>query len=490
MTVPYTTVYSENFVDANGAEWRSGEWTQLTRVGTWNTTIQSNKGYISPAVSGSVPSSGTTLPFTAMKWKDDNIADFELSASMSWGDYVYPGVFFCWDGNINSPNGYFIGLNKQNIAQSTINVSLFFCVNGVMQLLATSSSYSTSTVPMRIRIRFTSAYAASGNSAISTNRIDFRVWDEDLGESGTWTTWNHADGSVWPGGRTSGAIGLASWDGANTNSFDYQTTSNSVSFDNFDLKRIGSSTGTVATGVPTATLLASGTSTTDGTSFTTASISPTLGRTWLAFIMHSNSASQAPTLTGAGLLWTSLTAVIYAAGARRMSVWQGTGTPTAGALTYSLSAGNTMTGFIYGIVEITGAASGTSTTLPTPNLQPIFASTSFGPTNTNTASIAITSGNAFPDVAPYALLIAAFGANISTSGNQFTPTPPATEFFDLAISTPTANMCLMWSNTSASSTLTTTLSSSQSCGGVAVMVQAGHQYEPFDGMAAGTGFVG
>lgn len=94
---------------------------------------------------------------------------------------------------------------------------------------------------------------------------------------------------------------------------------------------------------------------------TTASISPTSGRQWLASVAVSvvggyvTTSSDTVAITGAGLTWTAVGQVKVFGSRRGIYVLKGTGTPSSGALTITFTpgAGATFESFKWGIVEIT-----------------------------------------------------------------------------------------------------------------------------------------
>lgn len=93
--------------------------------------------------------------------------------------------------------------------------------------------------------------------------------------------------------------------------------------------------------------------TTAGTSFATASISPTANRLVLAGVVSHNTTTLAsPTLTGNGLTWVSVAAVNLGS-ARRLSVFRAMGSsPSAGAVTIDFGAVS-QTACCWSIVQLT-----------------------------------------------------------------------------------------------------------------------------------------
>ncbi len=106
-----------------------------------------------------------------------------------------------------------------------------------------------------------------------------------------------------------------------------------------------------------ATSLTSGFDATDGSEFTTESISPTANRLVLASVISMRSPSaQAPTLVGNGLTWVQVSTSIGEGGTRRLTVFRGMGTPSAG--TVVISTGPSHLGMIWSITEFENVDTG------------------------------------------------------------------------------------------------------------------------------------
>jgi len=94
---------------------------------------------------------------------------------------------------------------------------------------------------------------------------------------------------------------------------------------------------------------------------TTASISPTSGRQWLAAVAvsvaggYETASGDDLSISGAGLTWTAVGQVKVFGSRRALYVLKGTGTPSSGALsiTFTTSAGAVFESYKWGIVEIT-----------------------------------------------------------------------------------------------------------------------------------------
>jgi hypothetical protein len=107
--------------------------------------------------------------------------------------------------------------------------------------------------------------------------------------------------------------------------------------------------------------LTSGSSEVDGTSFATASVTPTADRLVLLAVAHQRDGSADPSalssVTGNGLTWVQVATVLYdTAGAShgRLSLWRTLGaSPSAGAIT--MNAPETQIGAVWSVVEFSGA---------------------------------------------------------------------------------------------------------------------------------------
>jgi len=109
----------------------------------------------------------------------------------------------------------------------------------------------------------------------------------------------------------------------------------------------------------TASALTSSSSTADGTSFATASVSPGANRLILAAVATAaGSTPNAPTASGNGLTWVEVATVNYVVGNRRLTVFRAMGSsPSAGAVTFSF-AGQTQTSAAWIILQLTNTNTG------------------------------------------------------------------------------------------------------------------------------------
>lgn len=106
---------------------------------------------------------------------------------------------------------------------------------------------------------------------------------------------------------------------------------------------------------PAVTVLESSSSTTDGTSVVTGSITPVSGRDYYVAVSSNRSSGSAnqPTLSGCGMTWNAVNSQIT--GGYRVTLFHALadGSSTAGALTASFG-GQTQTSFLWHVVEVTG----------------------------------------------------------------------------------------------------------------------------------------
>lgn len=130
------------------------------------------------------------------------------------------------------------------------------------------------------------------------------------------------------------------------------------------------------------TNLATAASTTDGSSFATASITPTAGSIQYAGITHHQAGGQpTPTLSGCSLTWVQEETQVLGT-TRRLTVFRAFGTPTAGAVTIDF-AGATQTSCGWSIVECAGASPpGTAGAVATRQSVPATAASATSATST------------------------------------------------------------------------------------------------------------
>lgn len=128
--------------------------------------------------------------------------------------------------------------------------------------------------------------------------------------------------------------------------------------------------------------LASAASTTDGTSFATASISPTAGYVqYCGVTSHVAGGAPTPTVTGAGLTWVQEETQVLGA-TRRLTVFRAYGTASAGALTIDFGV-STQTACAWSVVECGGTdVTGTAGSGATLQSVPSTASNQTGHTST------------------------------------------------------------------------------------------------------------
>jgi hypothetical protein len=123
-----------------------------------------------------------------------------------------------------------------------------------------------------------------------------------------------------------------------------------------------------------------GGSTTDAASFATASITLAASQpAYVAVSSHNATAAGQPTVTGCGLTWSAEKTITISAGARRMTIFSGAGTPSAGALTIDF-AGTNQTAINWIVVQLADAAT-SGYTVQAPNGTTTASGTSLaGPT--------------------------------------------------------------------------------------------------------------
>jgi len=110
-------------------------------------------------------------------------------------------------------------------------------------------------------------------------------------------------------------------------------------------------------GQPAFTSLFASVRTTDGTTFATDSVTPAAGSVTLLHVAagRTDGTADHPTsVTGAGLTWTRVASVKTTAGNTASSLWLGTGTPTAGAITATFAT--TMMNCGLRVTQVTGVA--------------------------------------------------------------------------------------------------------------------------------------
>lgn len=111
-------------------------------------------------------------------------------------------------------------------------------------------------------------------------------------------------------------------------------------------------TSVLARGLPVGNHLATASSTTDGTSFATASISPAAGRLVLLWVActHATTAEAPSSVTGNGLTWVQVNSVSFPTATRRLSCFRALGAaPSAGAVTINFATSHQSV--VWSIVE-------------------------------------------------------------------------------------------------------------------------------------------
>lgn len=224
-----------------------------------------------------------------------------------------------------------------------------------------------------------------------------------------------------------------------------------------------------------ATVLASGTSTTDGTSFTTASISPAADSLLLVFTSSSISTGTAPTVTPSGLGltftnqaeqgWGSPTSPV-----RRLVAFtaQCGGSPGSGAISFSMSASSTDCAWV--VIEITGH----DTTTPVAQAVTAFSDSTSG----NTGSITLASP-ANADSRPFSW----WGVRDNVNA---TPDSGWTELADIVGSSPSMGYDAQWKSDGFDTSAGATFDLAQRWGGIAIEIAASGGAVPAEGTGAGS----
>lgn len=109
----------------------------------------------------------------------------------------------------------------------------------------------------------------------------------------------------------------------------------------------------------TCTLLTSGSTSTDGTSVVTASVTPAANRLVLAAVLSGGAnLGTPPTATGNGLTYVQAATQLHPNTTRRATLFRAMGaSPSAGAITFNFSAG-TQTAFVWSVIECSGVDTG------------------------------------------------------------------------------------------------------------------------------------
>ena len=209
----------------------------------------------------------------------------------------------------------------------------------------------------------------------------------------------------------------------------------------------------------TATALTSAYSSTDATSYTTASISPPGERLIVAFVTSRlGTTPNAPTLTGNGLTWVQINTT--AAQNERQSLFRATGpAPTSGTVTIDF-AGQTQTSAAWHFLWINGAdVSGAGS-------RAIGQSNTTSGANVTTLTVTL---SAFAD--PSNRPLAGFGKGQNTQDN--TPESGWVEPTTEVGGTPSGlTASVQWNQNSADATATVSWASGADGGGVAVEIRA------------------
>lgn len=181
----------------------------------------------------------------------------------------------------------------------------------------------------------------------------------------------------------------------------------------------------------TATLLTSGSTSTDGTSAATASVTPGANKLILLFVATSDGTdpTEAPSsVTGNGLTWVQVNHIENEGGFRGLTVLRAMGSsPSAGAITINYAA--TKTGFIWDVIEIanvdTSGTNGSGAVVQNDTQQTIG----------DTTSITSTLG-AFASVNNATI----GGVQMNSTSSAVTPGSGFTELSDDGVATPSTQL--------------------------------------------------
>ncbi len=176
--------------------------------------------------------------------------------------------------------------------------------------------------------------------------------DTSTDADGTITAWDWDYGDGSPHGTTQNPTYVYATAGAKTVTL--TVTDNTAATDD------ASDTVTPVRVTPVVTTLTSGTSTTDGTTITTASISPVANRPIYAFVAGSKATTiTTPTASGNSLTWVAVgsgdVSAVSGGNARRLTLFRAAGaSPSAGAVTFDYGA-DTGLSFCWAIFQFASA---------------------------------------------------------------------------------------------------------------------------------------
>ena len=256
-------------------------------------------------------------------------------------------------------------------------------------------------------------------------------------------------------------------------------------------------TGDAGSNSPVAmTLLAGSSSSTDATTYTTASISPSSRKLILAVIMTTKATlPDVPTLAGCGLTWVQVATALFnniATPLNRITVFRAmsTGaTPTPGTLVFSFG-GATQTGGNWSVsefdhVDLTGTNGSGAVVQSVTN-------------NANAATSLTVTLAAFGNAAN-----ATFGVHGIDANNTFNVEAGYTEISDAGTATPVSDMQVEWKNSNDTSVTADNGAASVDWGGIALEIKAGetiadsdsnnfnyvHTADPWATTAVAAGFI-
>lgn len=189
----------------------------------------------------------------------------------------------------------------------------------------------------------------------------------------------------------------------------------------------------VARGVPTVAKLTASFSTSDATSYATASITPAADQPVYAFVASSAASTTTPTMTGNGLTWTQVATQLIGASNRRLTLFRAAGAaPSAGAATIDFGV-QTQSTAVWWIGQFTGAnTTGTHGSGATVQSKSASFATSTGGNLTLTDAL---------EHANNVNLTAVMSRN---TGASVTPDAQFTELDEVVTGTEFVNLSVMW----------------------------------------------
>ena len=207
--------------------------------------------------------------------------------------------------------------------------------------------------------------------------------------------------------------------------------------------------------IDTPTLLTSGASTTDGTSFVTSSITPAANKLILLFVAGTNNGSPAtPTASGNGLTYTQVATTTWDNARASLTLFEAIGaSPSSGAITISFGA-QSQNSCAWDVIEVGGNINTTD---------PVAQSATNTANGVNNLTVTLGAFSGSDNIT--------LGAFVISGGTGWTPGTGFTELSDHNVSVDAIGMCTeyqMANDTSVNATHVET----NNIGGIAVEVAA------------------